>query len=319
MLMGFSASDNCFRNVVQLLFPPTVYLRSTRILSSRVYRVYHLNLSNGHQLVLRASPPPAIPLLRRERASLETEMRALTILAPINSPCIPRLYRHISRDASPSVSLLVRQYIDGIPLAEMQDQLSAKDLNDVDRQLGSLIKAVGQQVSTAFGPLSKVAAGTGHRHWREAFVTLFEEVLRDAEDMFIHLPYHQIRREVSRLSAVLDEVTTPRLVVMNLGRPSEVLLDPSTRQLCGLLDFGSALWGDIMLAEIFESPSDALLAEFGSFPQSRSIRSLLYSCYRHVYKITELYYRNSNNAIEMEVRRRLTDLLQTLTMTELPY
>ncbi|EEA27448.1 hypothetical protein PMAA_023250 [Talaromyces marneffei ATCC 18224] len=312
MLMGFGTSENdCFRNVVQLLFPPTVYLCSTHMLSTRVHRVYHLKLSNGHQLIVKVSPPPAIPLLRRERISLETEVRALTILARINHPCIPRLYRYISYDASPNASFLVRQYVHGIPLSEMQNTLSAKDLNDLDRHLGSLIKAIGQQFSTAFGPLNKVAAGTGSYHWRDAFVTLFEEILRDAEDMFIHLPYSQIRREIYRWSFTLDEIQTPRLVVINVGRPSEVLLDPETRQISGLLEFGSALWGDVMLAEIFESPSDAFLAGFGPLPsrgQSHFIRSLL-----HVYKITELYYRNSNNATEMQARRRLTDLIHTLT------
>jgi len=141
-----------------------------------------------------------------------------------------------------------------------------------------LTNVIGQQFSTAFGPLSKVAAGTGSYHWREAFVTLFEEVLRDAEDMFIHLPYSQIRREMYRWSFALDEIKTPRLVVVNFGRPSEVLLDPETRQLSGLLEFGSALWGDVMLAEMFESPSDAFLAGFGPIPssgQSQYIRSML--------------------------------------------
>jgi hypothetical protein len=81
-----------------------------------------------------------------------------------------------------------------------------------------------------------------------------------------------------RWSFALDEIKTPRLVVVNFGRPSEVLLDPETRQLSGLLEFGSALWGDVMLAEIFESPSDAFLAGFGPIPssgQSQFIRSML--------------------------------------------
>jgi serine/threonine protein kinase len=279
MLMGFGAAENdCFRNVVQLLFPPTVYICSTRMLSTCVHRVYHLKLSNGHQLIVKVSPPPAIPLLRRERLSLETEVRALTILARINHPCIPRLYRYIPHDASPGVSFLVRQYLQGVSLSEIQNRLSAKDFNDLDRHLGLLINVIGQQISTAFGPLSKVATGTGSHHWRDAFVALFEEVLRDAEDMFIHLPYSQIRRELYRWSSALDEIQTPRLVVVNFGRPSEVLLDPETRQLSGLLDFGSALWGDVMLAETFESPSDAFLAGFGPIPssgQSHLIRSML--------------------------------------------
>lgn len=277
MLMGLGTPEtDCFRNVVQLLFPPTVHLSSTQLLSTRVHRVFHLKLSNGHQLIVKVFPPPAIPLLRRERNALETEVRALTVLARINHPSIPRLFRYVPHDASTSVSFLVRQYLHGVPVSELQNRLSAKDLDGLDRHLAMLINVIGQQFSTAFGPLGKVAAGTGSCHWREAFVTLFEEVLRDAEDMFIHLPYSQIRRELYRWSFALDEIKTPRLVIFNFGRPSEVLLDPETRQLSGLLEFGSALWGDVMLAEIFESPSDAFLAEFGPIPSSGQSQFIRY-------------------------------------------
>lgn len=320
MLSGFGVSENdCFRNVVQLLFPSTVYLCSTHMLSTCVHRVYHLKLSNGHQLVVKISPLPAVPLLRRERISLETEVRVLPILARINHPCIPKLYRYILNDASRGVSLLVRQYIDGIPLSELQDHLSTKELNDLDRALAVLTNIIGQQVSTAFGPLGKVATGTGSRRWRESFIALFEEILRDAEDMFIHLPYDQIRREMCRWSFALDEVKVPRLVPLNLGRASEMFLDPETKQLSGLLEFGSALWGDVMLAEIFESPSDVFLAELDpilSRGHLKNIRSMLYSCYRHVYKITELYYRNTHNATEMQARRRLTEVITKLATTD---
>lgn len=273
-----TSEDDRFRSVVQSLFPPTVNISSRQLLSTRVHRVQHLKLSNGYQLITKCSPPPSIPLLRRERNALETEVRALAILERIDHPSIPRLYRYIPHGASAHVSLLVRQYVHGIPLAEMQDRLSTKDIDDLDRHLGMLTKIIGQQLSTAFGPLRKVAAGTGSHHWREALVALFEEVLRDAEDMFIHLPYSQIRRELYRWSFALDEIKTPRLVLANFGRPSEVLLDPETRQLSGLLEFGSALWGDVMLAEIFESPSDAFLAGFGPISSSdklQYIRSML--------------------------------------------
>lgn len=321
LLAGYSTSENdCFQNVVQLLFPPTVYLRSTHRLSMRVHRVYQLNLSNGNQLVVKFSPLPAVPLLRRERIWLETEAHALTLLARLSNPCIPRLFCYAPRDPSSNASFLVRQYVTGTSLLEMRNRLSPDECSDLNSYLGSLIRAVSQQVSTAFGSLSKVAAGSGSLHWRESFLSLFEEVLRDAEDMMLHLPYDQIRREIARLSPALDEIKVPRLVIVNFGRPTEVILDSELNRLSGILDFGSALWGDVMMAEVFESPSAAFLAGFGSplsCGQYQSTRSLLYSCYRNVYQITELYYRNSNSATEMHARRKLTDTLHSMARTDL--
>ncbi|KAL1964082.1 hypothetical protein VTN77DRAFT_7500 [Rasamsonia byssochlamydoides] len=161
----------------------------------------------------------------------------------------------------------------------MEPLLTSENRKDIQRHLGFLVNVIGQHVSASFGPLEKVAFGAGSYSWRQAFLSLFEEVLRDAEDLFIHLPYAEIRRQVIRLAPTLEEITLPRLVIVNFGRPSQVLVDPELRQLTGIVDFGSALWGDVLMAEVFENPSDALFDGFGSsLPDERSqhIRLLLY-------------------------------------------
>lgn len=267
-----------FRDIVQLLFPPSVCLNSTQMLPACIHQVYRLDLSNGQRLVIKVSPPPAVPLLRRERTALETEARALNLLASIDGLFMSRLYYFVPYDTHLSIPYLVRQHVAGIPMTDMRERLSERDLNVIDVQLGSLFRKISRKRSETFGPLGKVAAGTGSRHWREAFASLFEEVLRDAEDMLIHLPYSQIRREIHRLSFTLDEVAMPRLVVLDFGRPSQVLLNPVTKKVSGISNWGSALWGDPMMAEIFESPSQAFVAGFGSIPEVgrfHSVRALL--------------------------------------------
>jgi hypothetical protein len=97
--------------------------------------------------------------------------------------------------------------------------------------------------------------------------------------MFINLPYGQIRDELSRLQSALEEVTLPRLVVIGLGRSSHVLLDEESKQLSGVIDFSSAFWGDILMAEVFENPNPAVISGAG-LPLARTpgeiIRLLMY-------------------------------------------
>jgi hypothetical protein len=151
----------------------------------------------------------------------------------------------------------------------MKHEINPQQENDIDRHLGFLASTIGQNVAPGFGSLQQVAIGAGKRSWREAFCALFESVLRDAEDIFIHLPYAEIRHEVARLSSALAEVTLPRLVVVGFGRPCHVLLDEESHQLSGVVDFSSAFWGDILMAEIFESPNPAVL-EGAGLPVSRT-------------------------------------------------
>jgi hypothetical protein len=161
----------------------------------------------------------------------------------------------------------------------MHHQLSGHQRSGIDRHLGFLASVISQNAAPTFGSLQEVAMGVGKPRWRSAFRSLFEDVLRDAEDMFITLPYAQIRDELSRLSSALEEVTLPRLVVVDFGRPSHVLLDEESKQLSGIVDFGNALWGDMLIAEIFDRPSSAVWEGAGlplTWTSQEQTRLLLY-------------------------------------------
>ena len=264
--------------VLSLLFPSTVRVQQSQNITGHVHSLRSLKLSNGLSLLLKSSPRPGTPLLRQERFYLETEARVLALLGQSANPCIPQLYHYDPRGSVFGSPFLLRQCVKGRSLADMEHQLNARERNDIDRHLGFLATMIGQNVAPGFGTLQQVAIGAGKRSWREAFCSLFESVLRDAEDMFIHLPYAEIRHELVRLASALDEVTLPRLAVVDFGRPTHVLLDEESKQLSGIVDFSSAFWGDMLMAEIFENPSLAVV-EGAGFPLIRTkrenIRSLM--------------------------------------------
>ncbi|KAJ5638344.1 hypothetical protein N7490_008223 [Penicillium lividum] len=300
-------------NILSLLFPSTVHVQQSQNINARVHTLRLLTLSNGSRLLLKGSPLPGTPLLRHERFFLETEARFLVLLGQSGNPCIPQLYHYDPRGALLGSAYLIRQYIKGSSLTEMKNHITAQQGHDIDRHLGFLASTIGQIVAPSFGSLQQVAMNAGKRSWREAFCGLFESILRDAEDIFIHLPYAEIRQEISRLSSALGEVTLPRLVVVGFGRPCHVLLDEQSHQLSGVVDFSSAFWGDVLMAEIFEDPTPAVL-EGAGLPLSRTkgeeIRLLMYSCYRLVSQVTLQYYRVRDEATEFDARRRL---LATIT------
>ncbi|KAJ5749982.1 Aminoglycoside phosphotransferase [Penicillium manginii] len=317
-------SSNSSRNMIQptglseyerldallaLLFPSTVYLQNSQSITGHMHSLRLLKLSNGARLLLKASPSTGTPLLRHERFFLETEARFLALLGQSANPCIPQIYHYDPFGSQLGSSYSLRQYVKGTPLSEMACQLTLQQRNGIDRHLGFLAGTIGQNVAPAFGSLQQVAVGAGKLSWRDAFCALFESVLRDSEDMFINLPYGQIRDELSRLQSALEEVTLPRLVVIGLGRSSHVLLDEESKQLSGVIDFSSAFWGDILMAEVFENPNPAVISGAG-LPLARTpgeiIRLLMYACYRLVSQVTVQYYRNQDETKEFDARRRLT-------------
>ncbi|KAJ5953661.1 hypothetical protein N7454_000557 [Penicillium verhagenii] len=294
-------------NVLSLLFPSTVHVQQSQNINAQVHTLRLLTLSNGGRLLLKGSPLPGTPFYDTSGCSLRPKPASWSSWAKAQ---IPAFHNFI---------IMTREgaflYIKGNSLAEMKTQITTQQRNDIDRHLGFLASTVGQNVAPGFGSLQQVAMGAGKRSWREAFCGLFEGVLRDAEDIFIHLPYAEIRHEVGRLSGALGEVTLPRLVVVGFGRPCHVLLDEKSHQLSGVVDFSTAFWGDILMAELFEDPTPAVL-EGAGLPLSRTtgeeIRLLMYSCYRLVSQITLQYYRNRDEATEFDARRRLLATISEL-------
>jgi hypothetical protein len=61
--------------------------------------------------------------------------------------------------------------------------------------------------------------------WKDAFWTMAETSLQEAEDLMISLPYTQIRQQIYRLAPALEVVRVANLVRATSGDPSSVLVD----------------------------------------------------------------------------------------------
>ncbi|KAK2773709.1 hypothetical protein FQN52_004516 [Onygenales sp. PD_12] len=317
-----------FQALIQPYFP------SARVLDyqtpqNTIHSIYHLNLSNGLALTLKANPRQPTTMLRHERYSLETEAEVLSLVAPRQNPYIPRLIGFDTLKSPPKTPYLLKQSVGGVPLSSVAHSLTPSQQNTLDTQLGSTVRLLGQHKSTRFGPVHDVALGAGKLSWRHAFLRSIESLLCDAEDMFITLPYAEIRQQTVRLSLGLDDVTEARLVVLDLGAQAHVHVDRDMKQLIGFTEFGNAVWGDVLMGDVFENPSTALLGGYGSDPRGNGgvmVRLLLcvypvsmflatavindlwnrYSCYRHLSRIVKQYYRNRQDDEEMRARRGLT-------------
>ncbi|KAE8382596.1 hypothetical protein BDV26DRAFT_288395 [Aspergillus bertholletiae] len=302
--------------IIQRIFTSAVHVSNISPLDGHLHPLCLISLSNGAHVLLKCSPAPITPLLRREQFILDTEARALTLLKQSGIPGIPQIFHYNSRGNLCESAFLVRHYVAGATLHEMEPWLTPQNRKDIDRRLGVVAQKIGQHVSNSFGTLEQVASGAGRQSWREAFVILFESILRDSEDAFVNLPYAEIRYQLDRLSPALEEITLPQLVVADFGHPTQVLVDPESKQLSGVVDLGKTLWGDIYMAEMFEEPSSSMLDGFGRprmvGSEMEIIRQLLYACYRSVERVTVQYYRNRDMIAENDARRRLTTILNKM-------
>ncbi|MCJ1394748.1 hypothetical protein MMC18_007628 [Xylographa bjoerkii] len=211
---------------------------------SQLHPVRLLHLSDGSRLTLKVTPPAATPLLKSERLDLETEAQSLMILAKSGLP-IPTVLTHDASGKLLGSPFLLTNRLPGTKLATLLPYLSRVERMAVDRQLSNIEATMAQHLSPTFGPVAAVCSGHGFKRWREAYKSMLGSVLKDGEDMFVNLPYAQIREMVAKAESSLDEVQEARLIVLDLGDPENVLVSDRTKEVTGLIDFRKALWGDI--------------------------------------------------------------------------
>jgi len=251
----------------------------------------------------------------------------------------------------------------GAPLSSLSIYLTLPERRTVDRQIGALVGSLSLITAPAesFGPVAKVLANSkpttnqtktlsevasgGSKTWSEAFRSILEGVLRDAEDVSLLLPYDDIRQHFFRLAWRLDSVLTPRLVVIDAGEETNVLVErnadshgegsasrkPATMagesgaRVTGLRDWSQGIFGDPLFAKCFDAPSEAFKegwkqgvgeeeASFDCGCEGTKERLLMYRCYHAILSIVTEHYRPQHDSSrrELEGRKKLTKALREM-------
>ena len=263
----------------QLYRDPSLSLQQVERLRAHLHRLFIIRSVDNTTFLVKCSPTRETRLLRHEYKSMETEGRILDLIASKSHVPVPRRLNFESSSSNVIRSpYLLRSYIPGKTLSSMSPYLSSSERADVDRSLGAYFHSLTQIKLRSFGFTSKVYEGQGSDSWSQGFRTLLESVLRDAEDVLVSLPYDQIRYWAVAHKSALDEIKDPKMVPMNTGDPAKIILDERRKHVVGLLGFSNVVWGDPLLAGVFETASDAFWEGYGGRPEDSGnyrIRRLL--------------------------------------------
>lgn len=338
--------------------------------STQLPRLYNLSMSDDRKLLLSFAPSLAVRLLRQEATILSSEATLVYFIAasgrrtetegspgseierpsaPVvgNLKClIPKLLKHSSNNREMAYPYSIFDDSTGAPLSTLSIYLSLPERRVVDKQIGAMAKGLASLTSPSgtFGTVSRVLPDrftpasptapptTGSKNWAEAFNVLLEGILRDGEDMAVLLPYEVIRSHYQRLSWRLEAVTLPRLVVLDAGSETNVMIERisgdgesvamgESVKVTGLRSWSQGVFGDPLISDVFDEPSEGFWdgwRESGEDviedEENAAIRMLLYRCYRAVVSIVSEYYRPQGDSSrrELEGRRKLTSALAEL-------
>jgi aminoglycoside phosphotransferase (APT) family kinase protein len=282
--------------------------------------VYRVALTDGSKLILKAAPPPEMPVLRHEHGLLSTETLLYTLAAGRRIAGVPA----VVHDGD---EFFLMTELPGQPWPLVKDRLSDGQRRRLRRDVGRLVAGLHTITGTSFGYPSH-ALGPLAPTWRAAFCNMLDAVLADAESFGATLPHSPgTIRDLSAAHAdALDEVTTPVLVHFDLW-DGNILVDSSgeTPRIGGLIDAERAFWGD----PLADFVSLALLSDIrqdGAFldgyrqaggpvvlDASSEVRLALYRSYLYLIMLAEITPRTFT---PVERRRREATVVPALA-TEL--
>lgn len=248
---------------------PSISVGKIDALPGHLHRIYRITLSStlptyhGASLMLKLPPQRSNQQLSCEREALRTDSLMLGVVGADGVIPTPDCIRSEMEPYTIDSQFLLTTCLSGSCLRDVDATFSTHERADIDRQLGFFMYKISRQRLGMFGYPLQVASGLGFPSWRQAFTSMIDSLLVDAEDRMLSLPYAHIKHHVNRLSPALDGISEARLVMIDLGSPSSIFVSEATREITGVLDFSSVVWGDPLFARMFTDPRPAMLEGFG--------------------------------------------------------
>jgi aminoglycoside phosphotransferase (APT) family kinase protein len=224
--------------------------------------VFRVRRTDGSVLVIKLAPGPDVTNMRHERGLLATEALFYERTQDVAVAVPKALARGAELEAAGE--WLVMTECGGQNWSELTERIDEQQRRSLRYELGRQVAYVHTVTGPAFGYPSE-SVGPLRGTWRSAFTDMLEAVLDDADRFNAPLPWstEHIRAAYAANSAVLDDVTVPRLVHFDLW-DGNILIDgldgSGEPRIGGLIDAERAFWGD-PLAEFVS------LALFGDIQQ----------------------------------------------------
>lgn len=222
---------------------------------------YSVIISNPDQkLVLKAAPPPEIPVLTYERHAMEIEVKLLTYLNSENIIPVPKI---LAAELDVNKSSINRKYFwmecfEGIPLNKAAKTLEKPIFDKLLKSLADYQKKLNMISGEWYGMYWNPEHSNHYSSWFDALQGLFGWLLADFPKFRKKYPsgIHKIPELLNQFRWAFDEIKEPRLIHWDLWEGNVFVAQiEGEYQIIGITDFERAIWGDPLMEVLFFQPN----------------------------------------------------------------
>ena len=269
---------------------------------------YRIRLADGRGVMLKIAPPRDIAVMAYEQNIMTTEVAIMRLVRSVPTIPAPAIYAFDDSHELCDAPYFFMEQIDGESFELIKAGLPPATQASLEQQIGAILREINQFTGSYFGYPGNPALQAPH--WKDAFIKIVDSVLEDAarKAVLYDYDYAAIRAAVVRHAAVLEEITTPRLVHWDSCHANFLVKDG---RVVGVIDFERALWGDplmeVQFRPLFDEGNTNTMRGYGktSLSRSEAHRCQLYTLYLALIMHAENAYRKYDTHGAYELSRQL--------------
>ena len=215
--------------------------------------VQAVDLADGRCVVTKTGQPDGNGrLLTHEARLLRGEIALLRRVEAIGGVGAPRILLTDLTREHVDVDVVALEMLPGTAWQDVRPAMTDEAERTAAEAVGGIMAALHTATGDRFGyPVE--ASGIGGGTWPEAFATMMQALLADAERWDVAVDAPRVREAVAGSRDQLAEVATPRLVHMDLW-PGNVLVHPATGEVSGVVDLERGLFADPLMDFVGHEP-----------------------------------------------------------------
>lgn len=244
-------------------------------------------------VILKIAPPKDAKVMSYEKNMMNAEVEALRLISDRTDVPVPRILFYDNSHTICNADYFFMEKIEGDNFFTLKNNglISYEAQNEIFHQAGYYNYEMNRISGTTFGYIGLPSMQGDN--WKEVFLAMAEDVLRDGENIVINLgvSYDEVRELLLKASFSLDEVKRPSFVHWDLWDGNIFVKDG---KITGIIDFERALWAEPLMEFYFRGHINIkdFYEGYGvNLKEQAPIRSLLYDMYLFLIMIVETKYR----------------------------
>lgn len=196
------------------------------------------------QIILKVGVMPGTTLLTYEQDVMPTEVECYRLIREKTTVPVPEVLAYDFSKKQIRSNYFFMTALEGCALSAVSKKMDAADLNRVKAKLAGYLERIHCIKGEYYGYFSENPV-CQYRTWKEAFFQMFRQILSDAKEHKVKLPYQRIENVLAACAGYLEECKSPALVEYDCHEGNIFVREGKNGyEIEGIIDFERAFWGD---------------------------------------------------------------------------